>query len=165
MSNDLTKELQLQLDLEEQLQFTHFSNESAWQLGSLIKHTAEQANANIAIDITLNGQQLFGFAMQGSTIDNLAWIKRKQNVVHRYQHSSWYMGLYYKNKGKSIEQASLIDGKEYAPFGGSFPLSIRGVGVVGSITISGLPQYEDHLLLTKCIREFLELEENIARKK
>lgn len=156
----MNTELNQLLDEEHQLQFSQFNSETAWQLGSIIKNNAEQLDAKIAIDITVNGQQLFGYAMQGSTIDNLAWIKRKQNVVHRYQHSSWYMGLYYKNKGKSIEEASFVDNKHYAPFGGSFPLSVRGVGVIGSITVSGLPQYQDHLLLTQSIRQLLELEKD-----
>ncbi|GLO60664.1 UPF0303 protein [Vibrio sp. MACH09] len=156
----MNTELNQLLDEEHQLQFSQFNNETAWQLGSIIKNNAEQLDAKIAIDITVNGQQLFGYAMQGSTIDNLAWIKRKQNVVHRYQHSSWYMGLYYKNKGKSIEEASFVDSKHYAPFGGSFPLSVRSVGVIGSITVSGLPQYQDHLLLTQSIRQLLELEKD-----
>lgn len=156
MTTDLTQ----LLNEEQQLQFTRFDNESAWRLGSLIKLNAEKTEAKVAIDITLNGQRLFSYAMPGTTIDNQEWIKRKQNVVHRYQRSSWYMGQYYKAKGKSIEQASLVDSKLYAPYGGSFPLNIRGVGVVGSISVSGLPQYEDHLLLIKSISDFLTLEDS-----
>ena len=152
MITDLTQ----LLDQEKQLQFTHFDNESAWQLGSLIKRNAEKIDAKVAIDITLNSHRLFSYAMPSTSIDNQEWIKRKQNVVQRYQHSSWYMGQYYKAKGKSIEEASFVNGKDYTPFGGSFPLSIQGVGVIVSITVSGLPQYEDHLLLVDSIGEFIE---------
>lgn len=140
---------------EAELQFKAFNNQTAWELGCLIKSRAEAKQVNVAIEIVRNGHRLFSFAMPDTARDNQCWIERKRNVVDRYEHSSWYMGQYYKAKGKTIEQASLVDGKEFAPYGGSFPLIIRGVGVVGSISVSGLPQYEDHKLVVDTITEYL----------
>jgi uncharacterized protein (UPF0303 family) len=140
---------------EAELQFEAFNNQTAWELGSLIKSRAEEKQVNVAIEIVRNGHRLFSFAMPDTSRDNQCWIERKRNVVDRYEHSSWYMGQYYKEKGKTIDQASLVDAKEFAPYGGSFPLIIRGVGVVGSISVSGLPQYEDHKLVVDTITEFL----------
>ncbi|CAG23493.1 heme-degrading domain-containing protein [Photobacterium profundum] len=144
------------LEQEQELQFTDFDYESAWELGSLLRHNATKRNASVAIDITLNGHCLFSSAMPDTSIDNIEWIKRKKNVVHRYQHSSWYMGQYYKTKGKNITEASLVDATQFAPYGGSFPLTIKGVDVVGSITVSGLPQYEDHLMVVETLSEFIQ---------
>ncbi|MEZ8101614.1 heme-degrading domain-containing protein [Vibrio bivalvicida] len=140
---------------EAELQFEAFNNRTAWELGSLIKSRAEAKQVNVAIEIVRNGHRLFSFAMADTSRDNHCWIERKRNVVDRYEHSSWYMGQYYKAKGKTIDQASLVDGKEFAPYGGSFPLIIRGVGVVGSVSVSGLPQYEDHKLVVDTITEYL----------
>lgn len=140
---------------EAELQFEEFNNQTAWELGCMIKSRAEETQVNVAIEIVRNGHCLFSFAMPDTAVDNQCWIERKRNVVDRYQHSSWYMGQHYKAKGKTIEQASLVDAKEFAPYGGSFPLSIRGVGVVGSISVSGLPQYEDHKLVVDTITEYL----------
>lgn len=140
---------------EAELQFEAFNNQTAWELGSLIKSRAEEKQVNVAIEIVRNGHRLFSFAMPDTSRDNQCWIERKRSVVDRYEHSSWYMGQYYKEKGKTIDQASLVDAKEFAPYGGSFPLIIRGVGVVGSISVSGLPQYEDHKLVVDTITEFL----------
>ena len=140
---------------EVELQFEHFDNQTAWELGCLIKNRAEANQVNVAIEIVRNGHCLFSFAMPNTARDNQSWIKRKRNVVDRYQHSSWYMGQYYKAKGKTIDQASLVDPTEFAPYGGSFPLNIKGVGVVGSISVSGLPQYEDHQLVVETITEYL----------
>ncbi|MDF2155176.1 heme-degrading domain-containing protein [Vibrio sp. CAU 1672] len=140
---------------EKALQFSEFNPDIALQLGSLIKQNAECKGASVAIDITLNGHCLFRHAMRGTSIDNQEWITRKRNVVDRYQHSSWYMGQYFKAKGKTIEEAAFVDSKQFAPFGGSFPLIIKNVGVVGSISVSGLPQYEDHLLVVETLKSFL----------
>ncbi|KJY82920.1 hypothetical protein TW81_12015 [Vibrio galatheae] len=140
---------------EAELQFEHFDNHTAWQLGCLIKHNAEQSEVNVAIEIVRNQHCLFSFAMPDTAPDNQCWIARKRNVVERYHHSSWYMGQYYKAKGKTIEQASLVDAQQFAPYGGSFPLIIRGVGVVGAISVSGLPQYQDHKLVVDSIAQYL----------
>jgi uncharacterized protein (UPF0303 family) len=49
----------------------------------------------------------------------------------------------------------LISSSEFAAHGGAFPLIIRGVGVIGTITVSGLPQEEDHELVVTTLRKFL----------
>ncbi|GAB3518032.1 heme-degrading domain-containing protein [Photobacterium alginatilyticum] len=160
--NDLLTEL---LAEESRLQFAYFNHQRAWELGCALKEAAEQLNASVAIDITVNNQCLFSYAMHNTTIDNLEWIRRKRNVVHRYQHSSWYMGNYYKAKESTIENSALIDPREFAPYGGSFPLTIRNTGVIGAISVSGLPQKEDHRLIVNVLERFLdphETQENCA---
>lgn len=159
----MTSLLEQILQQEQKLQFSHFSHQRAWQLGCAIKQAAEQRDASVAIDITVNGLTLFSHAMQGTRIDNLEWIRRKKNVVDRYQNSSWYVGNYYKNKGVPLAEASLVDGKEFAPYGGSFPLAVRQVGIIGSISVSGLPQAEDHQLIVDVLEQFLTEQEKCAQ--
>lgn len=151
----MTDLLERILEQEQRLQFTHFSHQRAWELGCALKQAAEAKGCYVAINITFNGLCLFSYAMEGTRIDNQEWIRRKMNVVNRYQNSSWYVGNYYKNKGVSIAEGSLVDEKEYAPFGGCFPLTVRQVGVVGTITVSGLPQAEDHQLIVDVLEQFL----------
>jgi len=43
----------------------------------------------------------------------------------------------------------------HAIHGGSLPLNVSGVGLVGILLISGLPQVQDHLLGVEVIAEFL----------
>ncbi len=66
------------------------------------------------------------------------------------------MGISLKNAGQTIQEKYLLPESEYAPHGGSFPLTIRGVGVVGTITVSGLPQAEDHALVVETLQTFLQ---------
>jgi uncharacterized protein (UPF0303 family) len=40
---------------------------------------------------------------------------------------------------------------DFAGHGGCFPIRVRGAGVIGSITISGLPDREDHQLAVESL--------------
>jgi uncharacterized protein (UPF0303 family) len=68
------------------------------------------------------------------------------------------MGQLLKSKGKRIEEAFLIPESEYAAHGGCFPIIVKDTGVIGTITISGLAQEDDHKLAVQAIRDFLAQE-------
>jgi len=140
---------------EEEIQFASFTNETALSMGLALMQEANKRSKPVAIDITRSGQQLFHFAMAGTSIDNGEWIKRKNRVVSRFGHSSYYMGIALQNAGQTMEEKYLLPSSEYAAHGGAFPLIIRDVGVVGTITVSGLPQQEDHELVVTTLKQFL----------
>ena len=151
--NQLLEELRRQ---EETLQFSEFTNDTAINLGLLLVELARQDNLSVTIDIIRHGQQLFHAALPGTAADNDEWIKRKVRVVNRFGHSSYYMGIRYKSQNTTMQEKAYLDPAEYAAHGGSFPVIIRNVGAVGTITVSGLPQEEDHKLVVRAIRRFLE---------
>jgi uncharacterized protein (UPF0303 family) len=143
-------------ELERVLQFNEFTNEMALEIGLHIINKARQENKAVAIDITRSGQQLFHYAMTGTKPDNDQWIVRKNNVVNRFQKSSFYIATLLKYKQQTIEQLYFISSYEYSAFGGAFPIIIKNVGAVGTITVSGLPDYEDHTLVVEVIKEYLK---------
>jgi len=153
--DDILKQL---LQEEQELQFTKFNEGIAWQIGSQLVEQGTKENLPIAIDITRGTHQLFHASLAGTSEDNDEWVKRKVRLVYRFGHSSFYMGQSLKSKGKSIEEAYLLSEKEYAPHGGCFPVIVKGTGVVGTITISGLPQEEDHKFVVQGIRKYLAQE-------
>jgi len=144
---------------EEELQFTSFNEDTAWQIGSMFVKDAINKNLPITIDITRGVQQLFHASRPGASADNDEWIKRKVRLVSRLGHSSYYMGQFLKSCGKSIEEMYLLPESEYAPHGGCFPIIIKGSGVIGTITVSGLAQEDDHKLVVQIIREYLDQNE------
>ena len=153
--DDILKQL---LSEEQELQFTSFNESTAWQLGCQMVDHAMRDNLPITIDITRGQQQLFHYSMPGTATDNDEWVKRKVRLVNRFGHSSFYMGQMLKHKGKTIEQSYLISESEFAAHGGCFPIIVKGTGMVGTITVSGLPQEEDHKLVVESIRAFLAKE-------
>jgi uncharacterized protein (UPF0303 family) len=143
---------------EEELQFTKFNADVAWQLGSQLIARAKSDNLPITVDITQGDHQLFHFSRPGTSADNDEWVKRKSRLVYRFGHSSLYMGELLRSKGKSIEQAYMLSESQYAPHGGCFPIVIKGSVMVGTITVSGLAQEQDHQLVVDVVREYLKRE-------
>jgi uncharacterized protein (UPF0303 family) len=143
------------LSQEEELQFREFRSDDAMLLGMRLVNRAKADGKSVTVDICRNGQQLFHCALSGTSADNDAWIRRKNNVVNHYGHSSFYVGTQFRAKNTTFEQSSRLNIDQYAAHGGAFPIIVRNVGVVGTVTVSGLPQEEDHRLVVDVLREFL----------
>ncbi len=140
---------------EQELQFSRFGNDDALLLGMRLVERAKAQNKAITVDICRNGQQLFHLALAGTSADNDAWIIRKNNVVNRFGHSSLFVGTQFRARNTTFEHSSRLDPDRYAAHGGAFPVIVRQVGVVGTVTVSGLPQAEDHAFVVSVLREFL----------
>jgi len=140
---------------EQRLQFTRFDNDDAWRLGCLLVEIARERALAVTIDVRRGEQQLFHCALPGTSADNDAWIERKIRVVRRYGHSSYLIGQKFRDEGSSFEEKSRLDPDRYAAHGGAFPVLVAGVGLVGTVTVSGLPQLEDHLLVVEALEAFL----------
>jgi uncharacterized protein (UPF0303 family) len=139
----------------EELQFTRFDFDDAWKIGQDLVATGRRDVLPIVIDIGMNGQTLFHAALGGSSPDNDQWVVRKNRVALRFHRSSLYIGRLLKKKGTTIEEEYGLPKADYAPFGGSVPIRIRSVGVVGTATVSGLSDHEDHRLVTEALRRHL----------
>jgi uncharacterized protein (UPF0303 family) len=140
---------------EEELQFSSFTNDDAWELGTALRELARRRAAPVAIDIRRNSHQLFRAALPGATPDNDAWIERKQRVVHRFGHSTLHVRQSFIERGTTFEEQSGLDPQRYAAHGGGFPVLVRSVGPVGVLVVSGLPQLEDHRLIVSALRAHL----------
>ncbi|CAO3588255.1 unnamed protein product [Absidia cylindrospora] len=145
------------LNEEKAIQFTKFTSHDALTLGLAIlnKVKTDYNNHPVALDITVNGLILFRHAMDGTSPDNEMWIRRKSNSVNRFRHSSFWLGHQLITKNKPLEQAYFISEIDYATHGGSVPVIIKDVGMVGTITVTGLKQHEDHGVIIDCVKDML----------
>jgi uncharacterized protein (UPF0303 family) len=140
---------------EDQLQLARFTNDDAWALGTALVTRARQERLPVAVDVSRNSHQLFHAALTGATPDNDSWIQRKARVVHRFGHSSLYVGQRSREAGTTFEEQFGLDPQLFAAHGGGFPLIVRNVGPVGVVVVSGLPQVEDHRMVVAALRELV----------
>ena len=137
-------------------EFPFFNEETAWEIGSRIREKAKAGGLPIAISITWNRRRLFYSSMPGAAAINDQWVRRKENTVYQFQKSSYEVALYLKLKNDTMANRYGLDAADYAAAGGSVPLLIAGMGMAGTITVSGLSEQEDHELVTGVIRSYLD---------
>jgi uncharacterized protein (UPF0303 family) len=149
MNNDILNELLAQ---EDELQLHYFNNQTAWELGNLIKAAADKTAAPIAVEVYAFEHVLFSYFMPGTNKDNHDWIKRKRQSVMRFSHSSYYQGQYNALKNRNFELIPHLDPKEYCAHGGAFPIRLKNSGLIGAVTVSGLAQEIDHQMAIDAMR-------------
>jgi uncharacterized protein (UPF0303 family) len=59
------------------------------------------------------------------------------------------LGLELQQKNTTLADRFGLGLTEFAAHGGSFPVAVAGVGVIGSVAVSGLPQRADHELVVE----------------
>jgi len=147
---------------ERELVLPRLDAQVAWELGTRLRTLAQERGLKLVIDVRRFGQPLFYAALEGTTPDNAEWVRRKSNVVARFHRSSYGVGMTMKSKNTTLLERQGLAVADYAADGGSFPLSVAGAGVVGSVTVSGLPQRSDHELVVEALcsmlgRDYAEL--------
>lgn len=148
---ELTEDLERIALQERELVLPRFDTRFAWELGSRLRAMAIERKLAIVIDVCRFGQPLFYAAMEDTTPDNVEWVRRKSNVVARFHCSSYAVGLKEKIKNETLLESQGLAVTDYATHGGSFPLAVAGAGIVGSATVSGLPQRRDHELVVEAL--------------
>ena len=150
----LDEDLARVIQQETELRFEKFDHEDAWKLGLLLRELAVTRGHRIVVDVRRFGQPaqpLFYTALAGTTPDNARWVQRKSNVVARFHRSSYQVDLHLSQQGVTFGEKYALPDADYAAHGGSFPLHVTGVGVIGAVTVSGLPQREDHNLVVEAL--------------
>ena len=107
--------------------------------------------AAVTIEIRIAHETVFFFAMPGTTPVNADWARRKRNVVELLHKSSYRVGRELERDGGSLEARMGLATRDHACHGGAYPLRVEGVGVIGTVTVSGLPQREDHALIVEVL--------------
>ena len=143
---------------ESQLIFEKFDETSAWSLGSRLRDLAVARGYPLVIDVRRFGQQLFCCALPGAVPDQAEWVRRKVNVAARFHRSSYAVGRELARNNSSLEEKYGLPTIDFAAHGGCFPIRTAGTGIIGCVTVSGLPQRTDHELVVEAI--CLELGKN-----
>ena len=131
----------------------HFNESTAWALGVRLKEMAEARGVAITIEVRLAKETVFFFAMPGTSPSNADWARRKRNTVELLHHSSYRARLDHALNGGTLESKMGLPLRDYADHGGSFPIVVAGSGCIGAVTVSGLPQREDHAMAVEALAE------------
>ena len=127
---------------EQELVLGQFDEAVAYELGSSIRERALVEGLSLVVDIRTWDRQMFFSATAGTSADNAEWVRRKINSVRRFQRASYRLVLERGEGPFSVQSGA--DSADYVIAGGGFPLRVAGAGIVGCLTISGLPGRSDH---------------------
>ncbi|MFZ1471168.1 MAG: heme-degrading domain-containing protein [Paracoccaceae bacterium] len=145
-------------DLEDearQLVLAAFTEDTALALGVALLGLARAGGLPVVIDIRSADRCFFHAALPGSAPLNDLWARRKSATALVFQEASLLVGTRHREGGGSLEKNGLPLA-DHADHGGAVPIRVRGVGVVAVVTVSGLPQVEDHRLAVRALRMVLE---------
>ncbi|MBE2274736.1 MAG: heme-binding protein [Rhodobacteraceae bacterium] len=133
------------------LTLTRFDAAEAIDLGLGLVAQARAGGLPVVIDIRTPDRILFHAALPGSAPLNDLWVDRKAATALLFQEPSLLVGTRNREKGETLAKHGL-SGETHADHGGAVPVRVAGAGVVACLTVSGLPQVEDHLLALRALQ-------------
>lgn len=142
---------------EQALVFPAFDEHVAFSLGLRVRERAVSEKLGLVCDIRTWDRPLFYTALPPTTGDNQHWVRGKYNLVQRLAKPSYRVVLE-NNVGDEFLTRRNLDRTVYVLAGGGFPIRVKGAGMIGCITISGLPEREDHNVAVHAIAEELGLD-------
>ncbi|MBL0727605.1 heme-degrading domain-containing protein [Piscinibacter sp. HJYY11] len=154
---DLATDIQRIAEQEQRLQLSRMNLDVAWQLGVRLREIAASRSTPLTIEIRLAGETVFFSSMPGTAPANTDWARRKRNTVELMHRSSYGVGRSLERDGRTLQDTMGLAHRDYSSHGGSFPLRVRDVGVVGVVTVSGAPQREDHHIVVMALAELCEV--------
>ena len=90
--------------------------------------------------------------MEGTSKNNEDWVRRKENTVYDFEKSSYEMKLSMDLKQDDMWNRYGLEKGDYAQAGGSIPVFVSGTGMIGTVTVSGMAQSEDHAFVTEALK-------------
>jgi uncharacterized protein (UPF0303 family) len=131
--------------------YPRFDETTAWALGSALVASAQAQGLGIVINIRTANRTLFHAALPGSAALNDLWARRKSNTALAFGKASLHVGCALREKGSSLAENGLAQ-SDHADHGGAVPVVVAGVGMAAVVTVSGLPQLQDHAMVVAAMQ-------------
>lgn len=126
-----------------------FDEGAALRLGLILTDLAQ--GLPVVINIRNASRCFFHAALPGSQATNDNWARRKSNTTLITGRASMAVGLKNAARNQTLARDGLTE-TDYADHGGAVPIVVTGVGMVAVVTVSGLPQEDDHRLAARGIQ-------------
>lgn len=156
-------DVKLIIEQEKALVFPQFDELVAFQLGVALRDMAIEGGYSIAVDVRTWDRPMFYMALPGTTGDNQNWIRRKANLVRTVMKSSYRVVLERKEEEDYFLPRRGFDNMEMVMAGGAFPIKVKGAGMIGAVTASGLHERDDHRVVVEAICTYLNLDRKAFR--
>ena len=143
------------IEQERGLVFPAFDENAAFAIGASIREWAVRESLGLVADVRLWDRPLFYCAMPGTTADNPNWVRRKANTVQRLHKSTYRLVLEAGGNERLFPQHRALPPEDYVMAGGGFPITVKGIGMVGAVTVSGLHERSDHDVAVAAICDYL----------
>src|SRR3984885_9278594 len=98
---------------ERELVLPRLDPDMAWELGARLRALAHERGLPVVIDVRRFGQPLFYTALEGTTPDNVDWVRRKSNLVARFHCSSYAISLKLKAAAQTLQEKYGLPDAEY----------------------------------------------------
>lgn len=121
-----------------------FDEEDAWNMGVWMREEASKNNYAVGMSISLNHKKVFHCTMPNTAPLSDDWLRRKENTVYKFFKSSFEMAYFLDKNEQTAHSRYGLAHEDFAIAGGGLPITVEGVGVVGAVAVTGLPQEKDH---------------------
>ena len=158
MAQDMPGEMPTAEELEEQerrLVLPSADLASLYALGRRMADTALERGLPILVQIRFGDRLVFVASLPGSTASNDDWAERKARLAAWFEQSSLRVGVTNRRDGADVHRRHALPVERFAAHGGAFPLRVAGVGVIGTVVVSGLPQLDDHAFAVEMLEAHL----------
>lgn len=129
---------------QKELVLKKFDEEDAWKMGVWMRQQASEHNYAVGISISLNHKKVFHCTMPNTAPLSDDWLRRKENTVYKFFKSSYEMAYFLDKNEQTAHSRYGLAHEDFAIAGGGLPITVEGVGVVGAVAVTGLPQEKDH---------------------
>lgn len=142
--SELDQKIRELQELQKSLVLKKFDEEDAWSMGSFMREEAAKNNYVCGMAINLNRKTAFHVSMPNAAPLSDLWLRRKQNTVLEFCKSSFEVKYMMERFGQTLTSRYGLPHEDYAAMGGGFPIAVEGVGIVGAVAVTGLPEETDH---------------------
>ncbi len=139
-------------EILQKIELDAFTNAIAMDMGQRIVDLARSRNQVIAVEISRLNQSVFLYVEDGLPADKHNWLRRKANVAKYFEESSLAVKATLERRQMSLEKPFGLDEKDYIAKGGSIPVFVKNAGLIATITVSGLRDFEDHEIIIEGLK-------------
>lgn len=138
---------------EQDLVFDRFERRDALRLGTLLAETISTYAQPLTVRVFIGDIIAYQYAMEGDEDRRFGWTYRKYQLVKATGHASMHAKVRMLMLG---ELQDLAAQPETYGFGcGAFPIRVKGLGIIGAVAVSGLPDPDDHPIVVHALEQLL----------